>query len=337
LNSLSLKTTIADTGAKTHFFIFFASVAVSLVALWLERRVGIAWNYHPDATTYATKAFEQYYAIKDAGLWRVFNNGHFLLSALFSQNVVTLTAINIALFALTNNILFHNQKRFFANTNLKSWIVLAMLLLSPYRIHLSTTILKDTIIIFLLVVVLCSKFAKYPAFALLLIWRTPAILYLALKKPAAVKLKSFIKPLLWAAPIVIVLTIIFWQPLFAYLNATNSTMMAFREFDSVPSFANLGIAGMGVRALLWPIFAIFGIFFVISPALAYFPLFLGAASMVIYNFFVHRSTSVHWVSFIPLAIIAAAAPGFTTYFRYAFPILVCLPIYLGNQKKQSNK
>ena len=37
---------------KQSLWIFGASIVMALILIALERKIGIGWNYHPDAATY---------------------------------------------------------------------------------------------------------------------------------------------------------------------------------------------------------------------------------------------------------------------------------------------
>ncbi len=315
---------------KEQALVFVASVVCVLVALLIERRVGIAWDFHPDAVTYMTTSKDRVAELLSSGpSLKVFiNNGHYFLSALLLQNRLLVTGLNVFVFAVTNVIFFRLHKRVLPNLKgFVSFLLLAALLFNPYRVHLATTVLKDTLIIFFLVGVLCSRWAQLPFVGLLICWRQAALLYLTLRIPRKV-LAALVFVCFAAA-------FLYWGRFSAFLLEYNNLNLSFRKFDMVPSLAKLGAVGIVLRVLLWPVVAISGAFFFFSPTLPFFPLFLGSVFALFYNYKVYRSFSVHWAVFLPIAFIAAVTPGFTTYYRYAFPMLVCLPLYLGRCEVRS--
>ena len=113
------------------------------------------------------------------------------------------------------------------------------------------------------------------------------------------------------------------------MNDINETDMQFREFDKVPSFQEFGAVGSVFRFIVWPIISITGMFFLLSPSFQYLPLTLGCVFTMIYSL---KYTRLNFrdllIPFVLMAIFGLLVTGFTTYFRYIFPIIVILPIFI---------
>ena len=112
--------------------------------------------------------------------------------------------------------------------------------------------------------------------------------------------------------------------------------MIFREFDKIPTFNQYGpIIGAFLRAVVWPIAIFTGSFFILSPTLEYFPLLLGSLLLLLALFKIKISISNLLPFFLLFAFYAIITPGFTTYYRYIFPILSLIPYILVFSNKKT--
>jgi hypothetical protein len=208
-------------------------------------------------------------------------------------------------------------------------LILFGYLFNPYRMHLATTILKDTVIIFLLVHSLVAR-KIYISTLFLIMERVASIIYFALFVP-----KKYFKFFFIISILAFIYT---WDILIARMNEMNEVDMQFRDFDLIPSFQNLGLAGSIIRAILWPIISITGLFYLISPAVQYLPLAAGSFIIFIYCIFYLRCKLIDLL--MPLfimAIFSILVTGYTSYFRYIFPVLIALPVYIKLIKNNHKK
>jgi hypothetical protein len=192
---------------------------------------------------------------------------------------------------------------------------------NPYRLHLSTTLLKETIIIFLLTLIFEFSFRiKLLPLGLIFIWRFASLFYLTLLLPKRLYL------VIWF------LLLGFACFNFEYVHefAKNQDMadMQFRDFDLVPAFKEYGFNGTLLRMFAWPLFALSGFYFIISPSVFFFPLVVGSiASLFVTYSCVSRLKFFNWFQiFTVLSCFAYFATGFTTYLRYVYPIISLLPL-----------
>lgn len=301
--------------------VFFISLAASLLFLALERFSGIDWDFHPDSVTYVTLSDDTTRAILAQSYLLIFNNGYYFWASALGMSVVLLTAANAIFFSVTNVLLFRFHSYFCPERqNSPAWIVsLSILMFNPYRLHLSTTALKDTMIV-LLVVFLSTNRTKFAFWVmpLLFVLRVASLFYMVTK----LSHKNLIRLLV----VCLVLAFVFANALGDRLLEFNSADMQLREFDRIPNFRNLGLFGTTARAALWPLLAITGTFAVISPALAFIPVAVGSLTNQVYCRIVTGRFAFPLAVLVPMAIFGALVTGYTAYIRYIYPLLVALPI-----------
>lgn len=288
--------------------------------LGLERLVGIGWDYHPDSVTYATVSTETVHEILSGDWILIFNNGYYFWCHLFSENIYILTALNMLMYALTNVHLYKFHKSFFDDNSKNKWLfALIILLINPYRLHLSTTLLKDTLIIFLMVLVAKNGFKRGIIFIpLLFVVRVASLLYtfIFLKRRYLFTIFALALLLIMVSP----------QLVIERLMEFNEAEMQLREFDRIPTFQEYGLVGIAMRGILWPILAVSGLFVVISPALAFFPVAIGSLLNQVYCYMAVNKFSFPITIFSSMALFGLLVTGFTAYIRYVYPLLVILPI-----------
>jgi hypothetical protein len=294
--------------------VFTGSLCMSLLTLAAERMLGIGWDYHPDSVTYATKSKEMAAGVLAGGYQDLINNGYYLFAALLDQNVTLITLANMVFFALTNCILYGVHREHSG----RGFALFLLLALNPYRLHLSTTLLKDTLVILLLVFSARSALRYMMTLPLQLAVRLGTVFYSAL----------WIRPrhLLPLAALAVLAFIWAGDDIRRVLLAANAEQMVFRGFDLVPTFQDLGLAGIGLRALLWPLLAWSGLFVVLSPAAEYLVVALGSFATQAYCVRVLGGPRLPVGVFVGLALLGVFVTGFTAYLRYAYPLLTVLPL-----------
>ena len=299
-------------------FIFCSSILLSLTLLILERSIGIDWDYHPDSVTYRTVSTEVFYSLYERGILAFINGGYYAVVHMLNQNIFLVTAMNIILYAFTNVIIakIHWDSRKFKIIS----IVLFLLLLNPYRVHLSTTMLKDTLVIFLLV--LCIfKFKYFFIFSIpLLFTRIVSLIYFITKFNRLFLISGFL--------LALILFYLYPNIFIDRLDASSSVNLNARDFDTIPTFQEYGNIGNFIRALVWPALALTGIFGLLSPSFAFIMVSLGIFMNFAYLYLTIKKFPISLNIFIPISIIAILAPGFTSFIRYAYPILTIAPLII---------
>jgi hypothetical protein len=306
---------------KNELLVFVFSIIIVICLLVVERAVGIGWDYHTDSVTYATKSDDISSAIY-TDMLMIINNGYYVLSSFLGMSVIGITAMNMILFSYTNVMIYrvHRDSSRFLFKGKTVWILcLFILLCNPYRVHLGTTMLKDSVIIMLLVYAFTNGlYSRLVLMPVLVLFRMASPLYflILLKRNYTLAGGACIL-LIWAilGDVVTMLILDF-----------NSNEMVFRDFDRVPTFQDFGLAGAVARAFVWPFLALSGTFSLISPAPAFaiisIGIFGGLAYMILMTGKFRVSLSVYAV----MMVFAILVTGFGTYLRYVYPILVLMPL-----------
>lgn len=304
------------SGTLKFWGVVLLSFLTSAVVLGAERAVGIGWDFHPDSVHYATSSEEAYISIVDnwAG---VFNAGYYVLSYFLGQSVVAITLMNMILFALTNGFIYKSIKD--QSPYPISAYLLLLLLLNPYRIHLSTTMLKDTLIIFLMILLVRSSFATCTvSFLSLVVLRVASPVYLITLIP-----RRFIFYIALAG---LALMAAFWDTVFGRILEFNEQEMQLRDFDRIPTFQELGFWGSIIRGITWSLLALSGTFALISPAPAFIPVAIGSVMTLVFLKKATGSYKIPLQLLIATSIFGVMVTGFTSYIRYIYPILVAWPL-----------
>lgn len=302
--------------------IFFLSLAMAGGMLALERAMGIGWDYHPDSVTYATTSIAVTNEILSRGYLLAANNLYFLWVALLDMDITAVTTANMLFFAFTNVLLYGWHSRYagpFVNGRLMSAIAISLLIANPYRLHLSTTMLKDSMIIMLTTYVALRPWKK-AAFAV------PFLVFLRIAGAVYLSVKLNPQQLRWLLVGSLLLAAAFSDPISTLLMDRNSTDMQLRNFDQIPNFQDFGMLGVLLRSLTWPILGISGLFVFVSPTSEYIPLAVASIMSISYCVMVPRRAPITLSILVPMIIIAAVVTGFTAFIRYVYPLLVVLPV-----------
>lgn len=304
-----------------EFYIFSFSLIITLYLLLMERSIGIGWDFHPDSVTYATKSSEIASAVY-GGTLPFFNNGYYVLSSILGMNIFVITFMNMLFFSYTNVMIYriHKSASKFIKRGKTIWILCLLLLIcNPYRMHLATTMLKDSLIIMLLVFAFSNKtFSKIIMLPFLSLFRIVSIAYFSIFfKRIYVFLGISFVLLLWAilGDIVNVLILKF-----------NSVEMVFRDFDRIPTFQDQGIIGAIMRSIIWPILAFTGGFVFLSPDPAYAIVSSGIFASLFYMILMTGRVHISLSAYATMMLFGILVTGFTSYLRYVYPIIVVLPL-----------
>ncbi len=307
---------------RGHGWVLVISLLAAVALLGIERAIGIPWDYHPDAVTYATLSSKFIAEIVEPPLF-IFNRIHFALMYGLGESVVAMTALNMLVLALTNVLIFHALKDRMSQQSAWVLVLFLVFLLNPYRLHLATTVLKDTLIIFCLALILTQR-AWWAWVLPLLMWRVAALFYLSTVLP---------KRWLIVAGLAVLVFLAINFPLILSLadQSADSNGMQFRSYDLVYNFAELGVLGTVLRMLVWPLLSLSGVFVFFSSGWLFVPVALGAlVSLVLAVLLTRRFSPWPWLAvYASMAAFAFFASGFTTYIRYVYPLIGLLPLAVG--------
>jgi hypothetical protein len=316
---------------KDTLIVFFLSLAISFNLLLVERLFGIGWDYHSDSVYYINNSKDIindiFYNYNHSSLlvWLKSNFFFNFIVYLLGSNIALVITLNIFLFSFTNILIYKFLKK---NLNFNYLHLGTLILLfSPYRVHLSTTCLKDTLVIFLFASIFCSKFfIGSVATFFLITTRFFSLIYLF------ILFKNLKNRVLILFFFLFYLGGIFMYShdfIFNYiLEIHQADSHRVRDFDKIPAFENYGIGGILLRAIIWPILILTGSFILISPSLELFGVFLTSILNLLYCKIYLKSWGFRFIPFLILSIIALLVSSFTPFARYSLVILTILPLYI---------
>lgn len=311
---------------KKHL-IFIGSIIASLVTLYIERLFGIDFDYHPDSRTYLAFSKNNTGNVS-ANLNTILFNSYYGIVSLMNGSIFFILSINIFLYSFTNLIIYNRLVKF---CNKKfSLILLIVFLLNPYRLHLSVHVLKDTIILFLLILPFTKNYYFSP---ISILFSQRSFIYFPLYFDYK---KNFYT-------ICIIFIIIYyhflgitapWEWVFNNIN----TNFSFNQYDKVSNFTTLNpVLSALTRALVWPFLFLSGGFFALSPTPLFLPLLIGQISAQLLCLRLFHKPLISLGAYLVLAFFALIINGFTTYFRYAMPILLIVPMLMAVNEERKSK
>lgn len=311
------------------YLVFILSLLSCLFVLIIERSFGIGWDFHPDANTYLTIGKD--IASADFNFKYLFGNLFYVLVGMFDSIIWQVITFNIFLYSLTNVALANFLDKNFNSYNGFAWFLIILIIFNPYRIHLAVHVLKDTIIILGLVCFL--TFSRVYSWIFILISYSASIrtlIYLV----SFVKKKSFMLAIL---PVTIFILIQQDGFLFSILSIENQVDMTFRDFDNVPNFFEYGVLGAILRAIIWPLLYLTGLFFFLSPTIMYAPIAFGSFCLQLWHILCFRKLGLLFPVYLSMSVVAYMVSGFTSFIRYSLPLLTILPIMVVYESNRRSK
>jgi hypothetical protein len=302
-----------------YFIIFLASVFICTLALLFEQAIGINWDFHPDAVNYVTV----YNDVVSSSILALPNQLYFYIAYVAKGNISVLIALNILAFSITNLIFFKEYSSYSKVFNKKSLVYLFLLIFTPYRIHLAIHVLKDTLVILFFTLIVGSKKIRLNSILLLtslFLMRVYSLIYFSLFFRIRLLLLSLLT--------LFILMAFFDIALLDFILERNFAEMHNRAFDTIPSFSDFGLMGTLTRMVVWPVLLISGYFIVLAPNLFFAPIFLEIIATRLWSWRFLRSAGLNLNLIFCLALISALVNSFTAFLRYAYPLLVVMPIIL---------
>ena len=299
--------------------LFIFSVASSVLLLVIERLVGMEWDYHPDSLTYINDSAIFFDFVKSDPLVAL-GKLYYIFVYLTGESIPILIFINIFFYAITNCIIFNYLKEY--SKNYLSLMILIIYIFHPYRLHLSISVLKETLLFFFLVSsVIYSKYN----FLLSLAFSLRSGFYAG----AFFKLKYLF--------LLFILTLLLTKFLdtevyFNQIINLNETNFSFRDYDNVPNFNEFGIYGSYLRSLIWPFIFLSGAFLLISPVGLFIPIAFGQVFSQLMCQLLFRRPLFSIGGYFVLGFFAFIINGFTTYFRYGYPLMLIIPLLMAKKE-----
>lgn len=301
--------------------VFLCSALVAALVFGVERLAGISHGFHPDSLFY----IDNFYLYQRPGWGALlnFNNMYYEVVGLFNGNVGWLVALNIVVFSLTNVII---ARLFGVRLPTVSLYALLIMFL-PYRLHLASHVLKDTMIIGLTVLTFFGTFKAMPLFAYMLgAFRIVAVaitvgLRFLPRRPLYVVLACF----------AVMTTALLSREFAGVILERGEADMGGREFLAMPLQGATNVFLILVRSLFWPL----------AFKTGFYPLLTGNAVILVIALeqlialAISLRTRNLWVyvlspGTLAMLVISLLVNSFGAYLRYIYPffiidlILLCL-------------
>lgn len=312
-----------------------------LAALYLgilnavELEAGISKSFHIDSQTYADPEItkELCYRAFEGKVTDFFRGGYFCTSYILGPEISIL--INAILYCVTTVILMDTLIR--ARLSLGTTLLITVIIFAPYRAHLAIHLLKDSLIHFFVCLGLFYRGGALWAIPLMLFRGPAALLYFG-------SLFSIKKIMVITAAVLVVLIPMFWASLIAKLEILmqgNNNMAVYQDYDTVPTFQDMGLFGDFLRFMLWPGLLITGAFLITSPSIFFIPIAIIGLPSVILIILSNKSSrllSQLIKMYFSIGVIAYIMPGYTSFIRYSYPfisiVLVAIIIEAYKRKKE---
>ena len=320
------------------FQIFILSMLICLLFYSFEGLAGVDRFYHPDSTHYLSK-YENYSLknyIKDP--LKIFNLTYYHITNLFDDNYYLLIFLNFILYSLSNVFIYQKifKKYFDVLSNLKLIFLFYLLFLDPYRLHLASHILKETFIIFFMILIILSnvKIIKILSVLILECFRPNSWIYVLIFLTYS-KIKKFFKfSLFYLILILIILLCMFmylkdqtisdffkneYQKIINLLKTYDNKEMPIRSFDHVTQFKDFSFPfGFILKNITWTPLLLSGFFMFFVSSILF--KFLGII-IVLNNLLVYIITKKTFISLgliIILLLISVNTSSYTAMFRYSY-------------------
>jgi hypothetical protein len=329
--------------------------------LYFERRIiNLPNTYHPDSVYYLSRySIDTFLSINFSLYENIINffknifHNLLYLSIINIINEITVI-VNDAKFEFLKDTIYRNVVKFniffyiFGNiliikfySNIfkekifdkKNLLLLGIILFLPYKTHLTISVLKDSLILFLLIFAFTSKniYSLILSIFLGTSFRWGFFLYLIL----FINKKIFSKKLLILLSIIIVIFLswfIFtklntdhnsdtlnslWISIKEYLKVRNTVEINGRDFDQVPSFFEYK-TGSILRGITWPFLFITGTFSIFTKSYIFYCLSIEIIVVQFLMYGYYRKYVFNLNLIIVLMLIAMQTNTFTAFFRYSY-------------------
>ena len=329
--------------------------------LYFERRIiNLPNTYHPDSVYYLSRySIDTFLSINFSLYENIINffknifHNLLYLSIINIINEITVI-VNDAKFEFLKDTLYRNVVKFniffyiFGNiliikfySNIfkekifdkKNLLLLGIILFLPYKTHLTISVLKDSLILFLLIFAFTSKniYSLILSIFLGTSFRWGFFLYLIL----FINKKIFNKKLLILLSIIIVIFLSWfiltklntdhnsntlnslWISIKEYLKVRNTVEINGRDFDQVPSFFEYK-TGSILRGITWPFLFITGTFSIFTKSYIFYCLSIEIIVVQFLMYGYYRKYVFNLNLIIVLMLIAMQTNTFTSFFRYSY-------------------
>jgi hypothetical protein len=310
------------------FQIFVLSFSICLLFYITEGILGIDRFYHPDSAHYLKKNYNFNLSRILSNPTYIFHKGYYVFSDLLNNNYYLLISANFVLYSFTNIMIYQKVfKNYFTSlTNLKLFFLFYLLFLDPYRLHLASHVLKETILIFIMITIILSNFKMIKIiFTLLLeVFRNNSLIYLLI---------FFL--LIFLSIVFLILNknihnfiLIEFEKFINLIENYYYKLMPIRSYDHVPLFRDFGFpTGFILKNITWPLMLVSGFFIFFTSSFLF--KFLGLV-IILNNLLIYTITKKTYISLgllIILLIISIYTSSYTPMFRYSYIAIYSSVIY----------
>ena len=332
---------------------FLISFLICIIFYLLEGLIKIDRFYHPDSSYYLHFTDISVFNIDFKNLLNLRSSGYYMLSILFKNNYFGLIILNFILYSLTNLLIYRFIfKRYILNIEGKKiYYLFFLLFLDPYRIHLACHVLKETFLIFIMVLMITSniKLIKILMVVALEIFRAGSVVYVFIfLRSSYLKIIFFLVLML---TIIITLSLFFNQYFFEeiktfFLKIFNNLMiyhyrdMSNRDYDHISAFRDYNfIQGFLLKNITWPLMFLSGtfIFFVSSKLFQFLAIIIIINHILVY--LITKKTFINLGLLFVVITVSMYTSSYTAMFRYSYLALYFSMIFffLNFEIKSLNK
>jgi hypothetical protein len=314
---------------QNNFFFFLLSFLICVIFYLLEGLIKIDRFYHPDSYHYLHFNDLGHFSIN---LKNILGNGYYITSFLLKYNYFGLIIVNFILYSLTNLLIYKFIfKRYIFNLkDKKLYCLFFLLFLDPYRIHLACHVLKETFLIFIMVLIITSniKLVKILMIFFLEIFRAGSIVYMFIFFKS-----SYLKIIFYLTLISGIITTIsffiepyffekvkfFFEKLLSNLEVYHYRDMANRDYDHISTFKDYNfIQGFLLKNITWPLMFLSGtfIFFVSSKLFQFLGIIIIINHILVY--YISKKTFINLGLLLLVLTISMYTSSYTSMFRYSY-------------------
>ncbi len=342
----------------SSYKIFILSFIICLSFYLFEGILGIDRFYHPDSSHYLKQIGTFSLAEFLESPLILVRSGYYIVTDLLYNNYYLLILLNFIIYSFTNVLIFQKvyKKYFKTLSNTKLFFLFYLFFLDPYRLHLASHILKETILIFIIIGIVLhnSKIIKFVFILCLEIFRKNSWIYLLIfitfsNIKENLKKKFVLRLLISFLVLLITFILLNENSINLIKNIYNFIELKLRwqyvkvfpvrSYDHVSQFKDYGFPiGFILKNLTWPIMLISGFFMFFVSSLLF--KFLGI--IILFNnllvYIITKKTFISLGLFTILIMISVYTASYTAMFRYSYVAIYASLIYFFlNLKINNNK
>ncbi len=347
MNFLKLNDTKKFFFELNSFQIFILSFLICLIFYMAEGLLGIDRFYHPDSKYYLKNMHNvKFHKFLDNPIILT-HKGYHIVTNFLNNNYYLIILVNFILYSLTNVLIYQKifKKYFNIYSNIKLIFLFYLLFLDPYRLHLASHILKETFLIFIIIVIVTSnlKIIKLIFILLLEVFRKYSWIYLLIFFTYS-NLKKFLKlKIFYKTSIVLIISFLVlilmdqniykliyneFEKIINFMKLRFEKEMPLRSYDHVIQFRDHGFpTGFILKTLSWTIMLISGffMFFVSSLMFKFLGIIILFNNLLIY--FITKRSFISIGLIIILLMLSIYTSSYTSMFRYSYIAIYSSIIY----------